>query len=236
MLICLTSMTPAFAFADETKPAQTETPFCETLPETAATLEKRIADKENKTDDESIAKEAENRSQARDQKIDQVRAALDDKREKNIAALLASATTDGQRAAVIAFKNALIDAVTARRTAIDAAFDAYDAAVVKLFSQNTTAADRALAGWKTSVTAALDKAKDDCANDKDVRLASKAYQERMNAAKKALYQNRSAILRLRDSVKAFADDRKEAVDAAEAEYKASVASALTTLKTTLAAK
>ncbi len=156
-----------------------------------------------------------------------------DKRDAALERL--DAATGTQQAAVAKFKADMTVALAARKTAVDAAQQAFRAGIDKLHADRRTAEDKAIADYRAAVKAAFDKAKADCARNVDQETVKKALIAALEAAKAKLEAAKKALSPMGDKVKALVDTRRAAVKAAHDAFKATAEKARAELKAALRA-
>lgn len=226
MLPILTAPMAAFAQAETTK-------FCTNLSQTTETTLRVLLSRESKlSDKEDDALEAlEERIKNRDEKIDQSRSVLDQKREQELATLKRKATTDTQRQAVAAFETTYKGALTARRSAIDTAFETYDAGITKLIGDKAVSSDTLLDTFAESIRTAITAAETNCTTSP--ATAQKTYLTSIQKAKTTLVTGKNTLEKIRTNIQKLSDTRKAAVKEAEDTYKETMQSAAAALKAAL---
>jgi hypothetical protein len=164
-------------------------------------------------------------------RIAEQRAKADAKRQEHFSNIDSKATTT-QKQAVTAFQTAIKDAVAKRRAAVDAANTAYKQAVLVTLKQRQTQLRTAAAAYQTSVTTAVNRAKASCTAGAKPAVVRETLQAGLKAARQRLETARKAAIKVgnQGTLKAT---RKAAIDKANADFKASVQQALTTLKVAL---
>ena len=101
--------------------------------------------------------------------------------------LMTKATTDTQKAAVTAYQKAITDAMTARKTAIDAALKIYNDGAASSITAHNSAMLTATNAFKAATAGAMSKATTDCAlAGADGKAIKTAFNTSMKAAKVAL--------------------------------------------------
>ncbi|MBI2120502.1 MAG: hypothetical protein HYT94_02670 [Parcubacteria group bacterium] len=221
---------PATLFAEE---ASATNGFCAKFPEFSAKATERVNEREAKFNakrTEQLKKFSDNRAEV-DAKVTELRAKADAERNAQAEKLRARATTPEQKAAVEIFVTTLHDAIAARRADVDAARGTFRTELDKIRTDRRSAVDAAVAAFKSSFTAALDKAKTDCAAgaaSKTVRTqtvaALKSAKTALQTAIKGLEKNKTAIEALKtvrnNAFKKAQDDFKVIRDKARTDLKA----------------
>jgi hypothetical protein len=152
-----------------------------------------------------------------------------------IAQLQGDAADDAQKAAIAAFKTAMEAAFQGRMTAVEAADKTFRDGLVKLDTDKKTAVANALAAYKVSVKAALDKAKADCGAGKDPETVRANLKSALDASHAKLQDALTGIAGIGDKVAALVQTRHDAIDAAHTDFKTAAEKAHDALKAALQA-
>jgi len=164
-----------------------------------------------------------------DSKVDQFRSERDSNIESHLSALESKATTDDQKKAVSTFENAVRKAIEKRRSAVDSARETFRSGVKSAVETRNGAMDTALATFEDAVSAAVSKAKSDCSSGKtpaEIRTALKAS---IQAARDKFASDRK-LQSVGTQVEALTKTRNAAIQKAETDFKAALASATAELK------
>jgi hypothetical protein len=171
----------------------------------------------------------------RDEKLKENRDGGQAKRDVRYDALVKKADTDAKKAAVTAFKTA-VDAATAKRiAAVDAAIKAHRDGVDALIKTKFTSLDTGAGALKTAIDAAITKAKTDCANNVAPQTVRAALVAAAKAAQDIFKANRNDAA-IKTQLEVLNATRKTAVEAAMTTFKADMTAATTALKAAFAVK
>ncbi len=206
--------------------------FCNKFSDKADAIASRLAERQTKVTDfvngqESRQDELRNN---RDADLTEHRSRADEKRNEWYARLEDRADTDGEKDAVVKFKQAAEDAVDTRRNAVDAAISVFrkgvDMAIVGRKDSLKSARDT----FKTAVDAAVAKVKTDCDNGETTITIRSNFKTSLKTAREALKTDRKDTDKVGAQVKALAETRRTAVKKAIADFDAALKNALTELK------
>ncbi len=202
--------------------------FCQNIDAIATRITSDMNDKDGRWDgkkDVRFGKISDRRIHRDEVRVDH-RQTRDVKHDTRIEALMAKADTDAERAAVTKFETTLNNAVKVRREAIDAAVKTFREGVDNLVNGRFGTLDTNIAAFRTAMEDAIEKAKADCAVDKDPKpefLASvKAARDNFKTTKPEM---------IKTEIQALANARKVAVDAAVNSFKTTMRAAFEELKT-----
>ncbi|MEY2671964.1 MAG: hypothetical protein RL687_381 [Candidatus Parcubacteria bacterium] len=214
---------PISSFAETASPVvaiPAQSKFCSKFNEISSKLQSQISEVETKKKESEIKNETKiaEKESAVDAKKAEGRISADDKRIKNFDKTNTKAKTDKQKAAVVVYKKAMTDAVTARRTAVDTAVKSYRDSVSGLMSTKNTEIDSAIATFKTAVAKATDKANTDCANNIPNKIVSTEFNNAIKDAKTALSTSKKSFSKTAE-VKALKLIRDTAFKEAETVFK-----------------
>lgn len=171
----------------------------------------------------------------RDEKLKENRDGGQAKRDVRYDALMKKADTDAKKAAVTAFKTA-VDAATAKRiAAVDAAIKAHRDGVDALVKTKFTTLDTGAATLKSTIDVAIAKAKTDCANNVAPQTVRASLIAAAKAAQDIFKANRNDVA-IKTQLEALNTTRKTAVEAAMTQFKADMTAATTALKTAFGTK
>lgn len=202
--------------------------FCQNIDAIATRITSDMNDKDGHWDGKKTDRfgKISDRRIHRDEVRGDHREMRDVKHDTRIEALMAKADTDAERAAVTKFETTLNNAVETRRAAIDAAVKTFRTGVDNLVNGRFGTLDTNIAAFRAAMEDAIEKAKADCAVDKDPKpefqAAVKAARDNFKTAKPEL---------IKEEIKKLADARKVAVDAAVSAFKTTMKAAFEELKT-----
>lgn len=225
-VMLLSSSLPAFARESPSKASTGQTSIrqggaaCERLSKLSDMLQGRLDAGREKLmgrRDDSAAKLAERRA-AEQAKIAARRADW----EKHWNDLIGRLETNGatNTAAIAAFKSSMEAAWKARNAAIDAADKAFRDGLDKLIADKKTSVENASLAYKTAAAAALAKAKSDCAAGVAPETVLSTLRASLKAAQDKFKSDREAIDKLGQKVKALVMARQDAIQKANADFKA----------------
>jgi hypothetical protein len=221
------------AFAAERKPSAPTTPnFCSRITEMSGKIDQQVTDRESKltsarTDRDTRLKDRED-SQAK--KLIDLRTAEDQRKAERFAQLEAKATTDVQKQAVAAFEKAVSAAITERRTAVDAAQQAFWNGLHEAINARKTTMDATIKTLSDSIKAVVAKAKSDCTSGVAPATARATFVASLKTAREKFQADRKSKDKLSDTVHTLVDARKTATEKALADFKATMEKARAALK------
>ncbi len=167
------------------------------------------------------------------EKLQESREKWDENRAQQFNALEDKAETDAERQAVVQFKTAMTAAISARRTAVDAAIAAFRSGLQAAISSRKTAADAAIAAYKSAIDAANAKARTDCAAGLNVRTVRDNYVAALKLARDKYNTDRQNVENLGGKVKALVTARRQAMEKAHNDFKTAAEAARARLKAAL---
>lgn len=230
---------PAMSFADTASSTPVSKNFCTRLPEQAAKVDAKLADRETKLGDKETERQnrlANTRTQ-RDKKLADQRAAADLRQAKAFEKLEAKkADTDAKKQAVAAFESTVNQAIATRRSAVDAAIQAFRNGVDQAVLQRKTAITTAAKAFADAYHAAITQAQTDCRNGKDSKTVKADLNTALKAARDTFEQNRKNIEKVGTTVSGLTKARQDTVEKAFSDFRATLDKAKTDLKTALGVK
>lgn len=206
--------------------------MCERLGGFISKMDERISQGENKVQNRHQERLTnwEDRQNEVEANLAQFRNQRDTNIEAHFKALEERVKTEEQKKAVANFEETVQKAIETRRNAVDAAMDDFRDGVKKAIDSKQGAVDTAMADFKNAKSAALEKAKSDC--DKGVAPATVRQNLRasLGLARQKFQTSRQNSEKVGTTVTALVATRKQAVEKALAEFKASMTQARTELK------
>jgi|GEM_PF-1546869 hypothetical protein len=196
-------------------------------------LETKMIDNEDKIEQkrEEQKKKIDDRWVERNTKRENNRNKWDENRDEFFAKLEGKATTDAQKQALLAFKEATTAAITARRATIDSAIEAFRKGVEQAIASKKTSVDTLVSAFRAEIQAAITKAKADCAlTNPDAVAIRVAFQNRVKAAKEKFITDKKDVDKISDSLQSLIDAKKQAVEKANSDFKAAIEKARNDLK------
>ncbi|NTU66972.1 MAG: hypothetical protein HGB08_03550 [Candidatus Moranbacteria bacterium] len=164
-----------------------------------------------------------------DSKVEQFRSERDSNIESHFSALESKVTNDDQKKAVSTFKNTVRKAIEARRSAVDDAKETFRDGVKGAIETRDGAMDTALSTFQDAVTAAVSKTKSDCSSGKTPAEVRTALRTSIQAARDKFAADRK-LQAVGSEVETLTKTRNVAIQKAETDFKAALASATTELK------
>ncbi len=225
-------LTPALALAQTPPPAGKGAAFCTNLTTISSKINANVDEREQKISQHRTDATAKNEARwsASQQKLVDARSADDAKRAEQYAKLDTKATTDGEKAAVAAFKSTVDAAVVTRRAAVDAAIAAYRSGIDAAVATNSSNISAAQATFDAAVDAALAEANADCAAEGADSLAIRTEMHNAIKAAQDAFKTSRKDGSLQTTQKELAATRKQAVDKAMTDFKAVLDAAAATLR------
>lgn len=213
------------------KPKNTEE-FCAKFSEKADAIASRLAERQSKVTDFINEHESriDERRDDRDANLAERRSKADQKRSEWYARLEDKADTDAKKDAVLKFKQAVEDAVDARREEVSAAIAAFRKGVDDAIIGRKDSMKSARDTFKASVDAAVAKVKTDCDNGETTAMIRSNFKKSLKDARDALKNDRKNADKVGANVKALAETRRTAVKKALADFDAALKKAITELK------
>jgi hypothetical protein len=212
--------------------------FCARFTETMERLSSRMEDRSANVKDR-VAKRSERRSDRRENRdawLSSKRDTQDDRHEALYARLGAVADTDAEKAALAEFKTSADAALATRRSAVDKAIADFRTAVDQLVVGKKDAAADAYEEFKTALDRAMSEAQADCSAGTDPATVRAEFSTAMKAAREDLRNDRVATAKLGDDIKALAETKRQAIQAAVGTYRVTMEEARAKLKTVLGAE
>lgn len=163
-------------------------------------------------------------------KVDEHRESALEFRADAQAKLMARADTDAKKAAVTQYQTSVKAAVDARIAAYKTANDTFRSGVDAVVVARKTIVDNAVTAFRTSMNAALEKAKADCAAGVENATIHSDFNTSVQAARRKLQADRQGIDSNGDQVRALAKTRNDAHAKALATFKATMEKARADLK------
>lgn len=177
----------------------------------------------------------ENRGE-RQEKLQEGRGEADEKRAEAHARLEEMAKTDAQVAAIAEFQKTVESLVATRRAAIDDAIAAFEDAVEELAGTELGSIDNLQGNIAYQVAAAYDSAIDDCDKDDDNAAEIRAALQTQLQSIRGNFQNREKTYTVKEEFEAARAERKAAVEAAVAAFKAGMDEAKAELRAAFSAE
>ncbi|MEJ0021898.1 MAG: hypothetical protein WDN47_05000 [Candidatus Doudnabacteria bacterium] len=208
--------------------------FCSRINSTSSTLNNLVAKLQNNRGKfrSQMLQSLSNRITSRASSVAKIRASAKGNFAADIAKLNAKATTDAQKAAVASFQVSVQAAQTTRQQAIQAAISAYMTAVQQEITNRENTVQTAATTFQSAVTAALAKAKSDCASKVDSPTARATFAASISSANTTFKASVTGLAT--GQLIALAQTRDNAIQAANQAFRASLQQAVVTLKAAFA--
>lgn len=166
-----------------------------------------------------------------DTEVNENREKWDTKRQEQFTKLNGLAKTDEQKAAVTTYQQAITAAVTARRTANDAARADFRKGVESIVATKKTNTDAQLAIFNSAVSTAITTAEAACtADNPNVSAIRATLQNSIKSARETYTNARKADTTVGNQIKLLAQTRNDAIKANDAAFKKATEAARTELK------
>lgn len=224
-----------FAFAPNKSEAAVlglGTNFCDRLPGIEQKILVQVEDFQTKREENkpALSIKLEEAWTADKEELAVERLAADERREAQMEALLAKATTDAEKKAVTTFKTKVDKAVKDLRTAIDKATLSYQTAVKALRDERLAGLDESIATYKVHIQTSFAVMKESCVNTKPTEKTIRAEIEMI---REGLRKNQELFDSKIDGIDAIAEVRADSNAKAEATYTKEMKSAETALRKVL---
>lgn len=158
------------------------------------------------------------------------RTVADERRQEHYAKLLEAAQTDGQKAAVEAFRGAVELAVVTRRQSQDSARTVYRDGLDVFLNNRRTEIEDAAGDFEQSVEAALAKAKTSCENGTPVDTVTAAIKSDLENAKNELKLSKESIPDVAKTADTLLSQRKASLESAKSDFESALEKARSDLK------
>ncbi len=210
--------------------------FCTSIDNISAKVATGINEREVRYQEERRARDIKlgDRFTTRDSTRVDHRLDWDTNRGEKFARLGEKATSTAQKAAVAKFTKAVDTAVLLRRSAVDSAIAEYRKNVDTAVSARRASVEMLIANLKKETSAALLKAKSDCTNGVTPRTARDGYVASLKAAREKFHTGVKALNARHDALAPLLEIRKNKVEKAVADFKASIENATRELKKSMA--
>lgn len=230
-LISTLALSPLFSQAEGLREARTQSPastsrdsnnnFCAKLAVLEASYLKRFDDHQSNLEDK-VGTTSERVKQNRE-KSKERQDLVEKKIDNNLVAFgqkfMEAASTTVQKEAVTKFQTTIRQAQEARRLAVDTAQKAFQAGVDASVATRKNGFELARTTFETTVKAAIEKARTDCANNVEVTGIRSAVQKAIKVARTKLTADIKAVDKVGASVKTLTETKNKAIKKAQADYK-----------------
>lgn len=215
--------------------AQTGKLSCERILALYSNVTQKFVSQETKITQKrgEITSSIQQRWEERDVKLENVRDKWSKNRQEQFKKLEEKFQGDTQKQALIVFETAVSAAISARKTAIDAAIATYRQGVEQIKSDRQVKIDAAKTAYKNAVNAAYEKAKTDCANGVNTTTIRPNLKDAIAAAKTKYQSDYQAIEKISTTMDQFITVRNAAIKKAIQDFKAAMERARTDFKTAM---
>lgn len=159
-----------------------------------------------------------------------LRSNWDGNRDAQFKKLEEKATTDAQKQAVADFEAAVKAAITARRTAFDAAITTFREGVKKLISDRAEGVSASFTAFSDATKAAYETAKTDCASGKDPATIRTTLRNSIAAARTKFHSEKTSAPKVGGNIQILIDARRAAINKAMTDFKTAMEKARADLK------
>ena len=254
VIITINLVLPVLVFAQET-PVEREAPnrrrapiernipterrapidrgFCARIDEIASRIDRQVTNRTTKLEtrrQEGINQLAGRRN-ARNERAVENRVKGDENRAEHYAKLEARAITDVQREAVAVFRTTVETAITARKTAVNAATQSFRQSLNQVMVARQVAIDTAVNAFRGSQATAVNQARADCGVDgADARTIQRAFHASIRTAQTQFNNERRSIEAHKDLIEPVRATQRQAIEKAIADFKATMEKARADLR------
>jgi len=231
---------PAFILAQKENQGGVEQKiknFCSQFSGFTSKIDQRILSIEDKLTAKrlEITNRFQERRENREIKLDEIRAKWDANREEHYVELEKRAQTEAQKQAVVDFKKAVNDAVTARRLAIDTAIEDFKTGTDQAMASRKDSIDKLKIDYQNAVKAAIAKAQTDCATGLVPATVRQTLTNDLKAAKDKFNSEKQAIDKLQATKDQLIATKKAAFEKAISDFKAAMEKAKSDFKAAFSA-
>lgn len=227
-----------FAAAQSTSTATTTPPtgntksFCAKVIEQDIKIQKGLQEKNDRAlkNQNENQKKLDQRRSENDTKLADRRKSWDKDRDTKFEKLLGKADTQAKKDAIAAYQKTVAEAVTARRTAIDAANEAYRKAVDTALTTRKNKINTLLEAYKKAISDAIAKAKADCQTGKDSKTVRTAFLAATKTAHQKFSADKKAVEKIGSNLEDARDAHNEAIHKAQVTFSTAIEKARETLK------
>lgn len=194
--------------------------FCAGLSDRSERVDRQIAAAQN--DVRTAWRQQSDRYKAlgneRSNNLSSLRSTMDAQRDRNLDKLQSEATTNSQKAAVVAYRTAQAQAMTTRRAAVSQADKRFTDAVGRLITARQAVQAGQVEALRITVGDALQTAAGQCAADVSPAAVMKDYTASIQASRQTFLGQRQKDSAISTQVAALDVDRRQAVTAANHVY------------------
>lgn len=210
--------------------------FCDRFSALADDLNQKVEQQRNRiqTRQEERFTNWASRSSEVDANLDMARDNWDENREEQFTALENRAQTEEQKKAVSEFEATVRVAVETRRAAVDAAMNTFREQVKNSIQTRQGQADESVSVFDSARLAAIEKAKTACGNGSDPVKVRTTLRTELKAAQDKLQGDRQNITKVSANIEAEIQTRRQAVQKAGNEFRATMEQARIKLKAAFA--
>lgn len=219
----------------ETTPAPSQAQlknFCERVPQILSKIDQRLTEKQTQLQEkrqERWQNITEQRNE-RNERLAENRQRWDENREAHFEKMLDKAKDDEQKQTVIAFHQAVTEAVSQRRQTIDQAIQDFRHDFDQALASRQSSVDQEINEFLEASRSALEQAQTDCNNGLEPRTIWQNLRNELKAARQKINQNRQEITKLNDLVKPLTETKQEKIHQAIESFQTTLQTAKDTLK------
>lgn len=233
LVVTLSLCLPAVSFAvNSPTPSGGNNGFCSRLANDESKVEGSISQRRDKVSSAWSAQAsrlAELKQQAA-QKVAEVRASVDAKRQQNFTKLEAKAKTPDEKAAVQTYETSVEQAVSIRRSTVDKARAAFNQGVMSAIDARHSEISSQMGDLVSGVDSAFATASSSCLGGESGQSVRQTLVASLKSARVTFVSERQNDSKIADQVHALATTRNAAVTAANNTLTASLKTAAQTLK------
>lgn len=218
--------------AAETAEERVEQEVCKRLGAQAVRIHASVADRADRVEErvQTRAERLSSERNSRDEGLMKSRTAHAERRFAMYEKLRQQADTAEEEAAVDAFEAAIEDAVGARQSAADAAIEAFRAGVDDLSKDHVSAVLERKRAFEAAMETAIASAKADCEDAAGEEAAERKMKRSIVEARQKLMSEQVRSEQMSDAVSDLAEERREAIDEANRDFRIKVQEATLALK------
>lgn len=234
-LLIASFLAPNLIFAQGNTTGKARTALCGRLDNIYTKFTDRVSERGDKITQKrnDIKQKLEDRWANQDSKLAEKRDKWSQNRQDHFAKLEEKAQTDVQKQAVLAFVQAVQEAIGARKAAVDKAIADFRQGMENARIARQSGIDAVKLAFKDATKAAYEKAKSDCANNIDAATIRQNLKNDLQAAKTKYQADLKTIDQLKNTVDGIISARKAAIEKAIQDFKDALEKARIDFKTAM---
>lgn len=197
----------------QTNPTSTQAQlknFCERLPQILSKIDQRLTEKQSRLQEirnEHWQNIAEQRNE-RNERLAENRQRWDENRAAHFEKILDKAKDDEQKQTVLAFHQAVAEAISQRRQTVDQAIREFRQDFDEALASRQLLVDQKINEFLEASRSALEQAQTDCNNGLEPRTIWQNLRDELKAARQKLNQDRQEITKLNDLIKPLTETKQ----------------------------